>query len=190
MARICSGYWINQVSWKVLKDETVFEHAPFLRIRREQVEVRPGQVIDDFYKIDLRPFALVIPFLENGNVLVIRQYKHGPGAEMLGFPAGYIDPGEPPEQAATRELMEETGLQTGPLIPMGGYVDNGNQGGSTGHYFAALNCRKVAPPAPGDLEDFSYEELSPDQIEAAIKNGGFSVIHHVAAWGLWRMYRP
>jgi ADP-ribose pyrophosphatase len=178
------------MAWKVLKDETVFEHAPFLRIRKEQVEVRPGQIIDDFYKIDLRPFALIIPFLENGKVLVIRQYKHGPGAEMLGFPAGYVDPGEPADQAATRELMEETGLDVGQLIPMGAYVDNGNQTGSTGHYFAALNCRRVAAPAPGDLEDFAYEEMTPAQIDDAMKAGQFSVIHHVAAWGLWGMHKP
>ncbi|MBA84721.1 MAG: NUDIX hydrolase [Rhodobacteraceae bacterium] len=178
------------MSWKILKDETVFEHAPFLRIRKEQVEVRPGQIIDDFYKIDLRPFALIIPFLENGKVLVIRQYKHGPGAEMLGFPAGYVDPGEPADLTATRELMEETGLQTGQLIPMGAYVDNGNQTGSTGHYFAATGCRRVADPAPGDLEDFAYEEMTPAEINVAMKAGQFSVIHHVAAWGLWGLYRP
>jgi len=176
--------------WKVLKDETVFERAPFLRIRCEQIEVRPGQIINDFYKIDLRPFALIIPFLDNGKVLVIRQYKHGPGAEMLGFPAGYVDPGEAAAVAARRELLEETGLEVGRLHPMGGYVDNGNQGGSTGHYFAALACQRVADPAPGDLEDFAYEELTPDEITAAMKAGEFSVIHHVAAWGLWLMHKP
>ena len=176
------------MTWKILKSTTVFEHAPFMRVRREQIEVRPGQIVDDFYQIDLRPFSLVVPFLKNGNVLVIRQYKHGPKAEMLGFPAGYIDPDEPAAEAAKRELMEETGLAFGKLIPMGGFVDNGNQGGSTGHYFAALDCERVAAPAPGDLEEFSYEELSPEQIDAAMKSGEFSVIHHVAAWGLWLMH--
>ena len=176
------------MTWKVLKDETIFEHEPFLRIRKEQIEVRPGQIVDDFYQIDLRPFALVIPFLDNGNVLVIRQYKHGPKSEMLGFPAGYIDPDEQPAVAAERELMEETGLRVGELISMGGYVDNGNQGGSTGHYFAAMNCARICDPAPGDLEEFSYQELSPEDITAAMKTGEFSVIHHVAAWGLWLMH--
>jgi ADP-ribose pyrophosphatase len=175
------------MQWKVLKTETVFEHTPFLRIRKEQIEVRPGQIVDDFYQIDLRPFSLIVPFLRNGKVLVIRQYKHGPKSEMLGFPAGYVDPGEAPAKAAERELMEETGLRVGRLVSMGGYVDNGNQGGGTGHYFAAFDCDFVKPPAPGDLEEFAYEELTPHEINSAMQSGEFSVIHHVAAWGLWLM---
>lgn len=174
--------------WKVLEDKTVFERAPFLRIRQERVELRPGRVIDDFYKVDLPDFALVIPFLENGKVQLIRQYKHGPGREVLGFPAGYVDPGEDPATAARRELLEETGLEPGVLTAMGSFVDNGNQGCATGHYFFAETCRQVAAPDPGDLEDFAYLELTPAEIDAEMRAGAFGVIHHIAAWGLWRLH--
>ena len=121
-------------------------------------------------------------------MVIIREYRVPLDGYEYGFPAGLVDNGESLEQAARRELMEETGLRVGELISMGGYVDNGNQGGSTGHYFAAMNCARICDPAPGDLEEFSYQELSPEDITAAMKTGEFSVIHHVAAWGLWLMH--
>lgn len=172
------------MGWKVLDSQTVLDRPPFLRVRQERVEVRPGQVIDDFYQVDLVEFAMVIPVLETGRVLVIRQYKHGPRREILGFPAGLIDPGEPPETAARRELLEETGLEAPVLKSLGAFVNDGNQGCGGGHYFQATGCRRVAVPDPGDLEDFTYLEMTPAEITDAIRQGHFAVIHHAAAWGL------
>ena len=176
------------MAWKTLSSTTLFERAPYLKVRQETIELRPGEVIDDFYQVDLRPFVLVVPVLEDGRFQLIEQYKHGPRREVLGFPAGYIDPGEPPEQAARRELLEETGLKPARLVPLGSYVDNGNQKGCTGHYFAALECCQVQAPDPGDLEDFHYLTLSDKEVDAALAHGRFGIIHHVAGWGLYQSF--
>lgn len=175
------------MSWKVLATETVLSRAPWVEVTRETVEVRPGQVIDDFYQVRLMDFAMVIPFLEDGTVLLVEQYKHGARRSVLTFPAGHVDPGEAAEPAARRELMEETGLEPGTLTSLGSRVDNSNQRVCTGHFFVATGCRQVAAPAPGDLEDFTYVTLTPAEIDAAMRDGRFGVIHHVAAWGLWRL---
>ncbi|MDO6732128.1 NUDIX hydrolase [Marinovum sp. 2_MG-2023] len=176
------------MTWKTLATETLLSRAPWVEVTREVVEIRPGQVIDDFYQVRLMDFAMVIPFLEDGRVLLVEQYKHGPRKSILTFPAGHVDPGETGEPAAKRELMEETGLEAGELISLGARVDNSNQRVCTGHFFAALNCRQVAAPAPGDLEDFAYITLSPAEIDDAMRDGRFGVIHHVAAWGLWKLH--
>ena len=52
--------------WKTLSSETLFTRPPFLDITQERVELRPSEVIEDFYQIRLMDFALVIPFLEDG----------------------------------------------------------------------------------------------------------------------------
>ncbi len=176
------------MTWKTLSTQSLLRRPPFVDVLQEQVEVRPGQVIDDFYKIRLMDFALVIPFLEDGRVEMIRQYKHGPAREVLGFPAGHVDPGEDPATAAQRELLEETGLETEELVHLGSFVDHGNQRVCQGHYFVARVCRRVAEPNPGDLEDFAYEALTPAQIETEILSGHVGVMHHVAAWGLWKIH--
>jgi len=53
--------------------------------------------------------AVILPVLEGGGILFVRQYREGAGAEMLELPAGMIGRGEDPLTCAERELREETG---------------------------------------------------------------------------------
>ena len=172
--------------WSVLQETEVFSRPPYVSVVQQAVRTGRGQRIDDFYQVRLRSFALVVPVLETGQVQVIRQYKHGPGKVGLGFAAGFLDPDEAPLACAKREMLEEMGLHAAEITPLGTYVDNGNQRGSTGHYFLARGCTHVAAPAPGDLEDFEYLSLSVKDVDNALRDGQFAVIHHVAAWGLAR----
>src|SRR5689334_7853602 len=54
---------------------------------------------------------MIVPLLDDGSVVVERQYRHPMARVMLEFPAGKIDPGEPPLSCAIRELAEETGYR-------------------------------------------------------------------------------
>lgn len=176
--------------WKVLSCDTLLTRAPFVQVTQERVQLRAGQIVEDYYQVALMDFALVIPFLTDGRVRMIRQYKHGPRREVLGFPAGHLEAGEDPATAARRELLEETGLVPTELIPLGSLVDHGNQRVCVGRYYAATACRRVADPDPRDLEDFAYETLRVEEVKQAIQAGGVGVAHHVAAWGLWMMQDP
>jgi len=173
--------------WKTRAVETVFEAAPYVKVVRETVELPNGQVVDDFYQLNLRDFALVVPVMQDGRILMLRQYKHGPRDVSVSFPAGMVDAGEDPEAGARRELMEETGVQAGELISLGSFVDNGNQRGCRGHYFLATGCKKVAEPASGDLEDMQEEMWTVQALDEALRRQEMSIIHHVAAWGMARM---
>ena len=53
--------------------------------------------------------AVIIPVLDNGDLVFERQYRYPLGKVMLELPAGKIDPGEEPLETAMRELREETG---------------------------------------------------------------------------------
>lgn len=53
--------------------------------------------------------VLVVPVLEENTLILIREYVAGMDRYELSFPKGVIDPGETPEQAADREIMEEIG---------------------------------------------------------------------------------
>jgi ADP-ribose pyrophosphatase len=60
----------------------------------------------------------VLPVHDDGRVVLISQYRYGVGAAVLEVPAGRLEPGERPEQAARRELEEEVGLRAGELTPL------------------------------------------------------------------------
>jgi ADP-ribose pyrophosphatase len=63
--------------------------------------------------------AAVVPLLEDGSVLLVRQYRYATGGWLLEIPAGKLDPGESPESCAIRETEEETGYRPGELQPLG-----------------------------------------------------------------------
>lgn len=174
--------------WKTLSRLLAFDAAPFVQVFREEVEVAPGLVISDFWQVELRSFAVVVPVLPDGRVMTMTGYRHGPQRMCLSFPGGFLDEGEDAAQAALRELAEETGLAPARLIALGDFVDNGNQRGGHGHYFLAVGCE----PAPGRLDDAteaaSLAAMSVQDIDAALDRGAFGVIHHVAGWCLARRH--
>jgi ADP-ribose pyrophosphatase len=56
--------------------------------------------------------AVIVPFLENDNLVMIRQYRYPLRKVLLEFPAGHIENGDDAAKAAERELLEETGYMT------------------------------------------------------------------------------
>lgn len=63
--------------------------------------------------------AAALPVLENGDVVLVRQYRHATGEWLLEVPAGKVKAGETPELVARRELEEETGLCAKRMEPLG-----------------------------------------------------------------------
>jgi ADP-ribose pyrophosphatase len=62
----------------------------------------------------------VVPIDSDGNVVMVRQYRHAAGRVLLEIPAGTINPGEDPDLCAGRELQEEAGYKPGKLQKIGG----------------------------------------------------------------------
>lgn len=117
-------------------------------------------------------------------VLCLRQYKHGPRRVSLTLPAGHVEPGEDPEAAARRELLEETGYAAPDWRRLGSFSNAGNQGCGECHVFAAFGARPVQPPSPGDLEEMRLELLSRRALRAALGNGDIAIIGSALAAAL------
>ena len=62
-----------------------------------------------FNRIDVCDTAIVIPLFKDGSLLMVENYRHGVGTDLLELPGGFINEDEVPLGAARRELIEETG---------------------------------------------------------------------------------
>ena len=94
--------------WKLLDSEFLV-NAPWLKVAKEKCELPNGKVIDDFYTLWQPDWVLILARTKEGKWVMTEQYRHGTGKIALEFPAGIIDKGETPEEAAVRELQEECG---------------------------------------------------------------------------------
>ena len=132
----------------------LFSH-PRIVISEQSVRLPDGRLITDYLQIEVSEHVVIIVRSSDGRFLLLRQYKHGPRAVGLTFPAGHIEPGEKPLWAARRELHEETGLRAAFWRYFGRFVINGNQGAGAAHLFLAESVVLSGEPAPdaaGDLE--------------------------------------
>lgn len=97
----------HQLAETLLTSQQVFKGG-FLEVRRDTVALPNGKSSTREYVV--HPGAcVVIPLLDNGDVVLEKQFRYPVGREMIEFPAGKLDPNEDPLICALRELREETG---------------------------------------------------------------------------------
>ena len=89
------------------------------RFTVEQHEVRDRNGAARLYdKIVLPGAAVALPVLDDGRIVLIRNYRFVVEETLLELPAGMLDEGESPMECARRELMEETGFRAGQVTPL------------------------------------------------------------------------
>lgn len=111
----------------------------------------------------------VIPVTEDGKILLIQDEQPGrPPITVL--PAGRLEPGETPDAAAKRELLEETGYETDDLKLLWAHQPVMKLDWAV-YFFLARNCRKVAEPQNDPGEKITLLPVTFDDLVERAKNG-------------------
>ena len=109
-------------------DSTLMYDGGFIRVHKDSVRLPDGRVSSREY-INHPGAVAVLALLDNGNLVMERQYRYAPQREFFELPAGKIDHGEDILRCAQRELLEETGYVASEWIhlatawPCIGYAD-------------------------------------------------------------------
>jgi len=101
---------------RVLSSKTVYK-GKVVTIKVEKV-IEPGGVKATRELVCHSGSVVVLPHLADGRLLLVRQYRHAAGRSLWELVAGGIEQGETPNEAARRELTEETGYCTSHLTPL------------------------------------------------------------------------
>lgn len=99
----------DSLAEKILATDTVYKGS-FLELHKDSVKTPDGTLTTREY-LHHPGAAMIIPMLEDGRVILERQYRHPLRKTFLEFPAGKLNPGESPLNCAQRELTEETGYR-------------------------------------------------------------------------------
>jgi 8-oxo-dGTP pyrophosphatase MutT (NUDIX family) len=155
----------------------------YLSLYAERVQTARGTILDPFYVLGESDWACAVPILPDGRVVLVEQYRHGVQGLTLELPAGDIDAGETPAQAAARELREETGYEaSGDAVVLGAWWPEPSRNRSRGHAFA-FQVHDSAGVTDFDAgEDIRVIVATVAEVDDAIASNRFVHAVHVAAW--------
>jgi ADP-ribose pyrophosphatase len=120
--------------------------------------------------VDHADAVTIVPVDGDGNVVLVRQYRHPLGMDLLELPAGGIEEGEEPVAAAQRELREETGLAAGKLVALGGFYSAPGFLTEYLHLFLATDLTE-SPLAPDPDEFVEVVRIPIPELKAMISRG-------------------
>ncbi|MDE6491078.1 MAG: NUDIX hydrolase [Muribaculaceae bacterium] len=149
--------------WEVLKSDYLFRQ-PWLTVRRDHVRLPTGTEIPDYYVLEYPTWVNITAITPEGQMLLVRQYRHG--LQWTGYElcAGVVDPGETPIEAARRELLEETGYAGGQWTELTVLSPNPTSCTNLCHCFVAEGVTKVAEPSQEATEDITSHLFSPAEV--------------------------
>ena len=104
---------------EILHSSRLFD-GPLFDIERDRIRDLDGsEIVRDVVRHPGGAGAL--PLFPDGQIALVRQYRHPARRELLEIPAGRIEPGESPEWCARREVEQEIGFQVGRIVPLASF---------------------------------------------------------------------
>lgn len=172
--------------WKVLKSENILHIGPWLNVRQETVQLPSGAEIPTWFVLEFPDWINVIAITDDGQIIMEDQYRHGLGVTHFEIPAGVIDPGETPLQAAQRELSEETGYEGGEWSLFMTLSPNPTNHNNLSYTFLAKGVHKVREPHQEKTEDIHVHLMSPADVRELLEKG--DIIQALHAAPLWKFF--
>jgi ADP-ribose pyrophosphatase len=170
-------------SWKYLSSREIADFR-VLRVRQDRYLFQPTHKEADFVVCDSTDWAMVIPITTDGQVVLIRQYRHGVRQVVLEIPGGLLEPDESPERAAVRELREETGYECQSIRVLNRLLPNPSTNNATLHIAVAEGCRPIARQTLDALEQIEVVLRPLAEIPAMIASGELCHAQVIAAFTL------
>jgi ADP-ribose pyrophosphatase len=179
-----SGEPASRTDWVVESSTSILRREPWIEVFEEHIRLPDGRRVDDFYTVRLPDFVTVAPLTDDGHLVMVRHYRHGPRRVTYSLPSGFIESDESPADAATRELMEETGYAAETWSSLGRYVVDGNRRCGIEHVFVATGARRVADPASHDLAKTAVELMTTEDAIENLWRGDISELPSAAGLAL------
>jgi ADP-ribose pyrophosphatase len=148
--------------WKTLSTREIYKNK-WMRLREDVAELPNGHTT--IYGVcEFGECVGILPFVDYQNVLMVRQYRYvHQENHRWEMPTGGIRPGETPEQAVQRELMEEGGFRANNLMWVSSYYPSKSVCHETAHLFIGRGL-VIADALPDDTEFFERAILPFDEV--------------------------
>jgi len=128
-----------------------------------------------------KPDSVIVVAVDGSEIVVVRQTRAGANGVTLELPGGSLDPSEPPEEGASRELLEECGLAAGAWRKLGSFWAAPDYATEYVHAFEATELAHIGRASPTEDE----EDLEVDRLPLRGVIGELSDANSLGALALW-----
>jgi 8-oxo-dGTP pyrophosphatase MutT (NUDIX family) len=163
-----------------LRSSSIVVDSPYLRLRKDEIELPDGAIIPEYFVRESRGFSIVFAVTNDERVVLVRQYRYPCDRLLLEFPAGSIDPDETPEACARRELLEETGYSCERLDPFPPLFSETVRSDARMFGFLALGARPTHAQRLDAGEVLEVETVALADLPALLRDGSIEAASCVA----------
>ena len=165
--------------WKILKSEYMYRETWFT-VRKDTCETVEGKIISPYYVYEFPTWVTILPITEEGEVIMVKQYRHGIEEIILEIPGGCVDDTDNNlEEAAGRELIEETGYDYSSMKYLGKISPNPSTNTNWMHMFVARGCKRVQELKLDHNEEIEVELISLEELKQLIRSNKIVQSMHV-----------
>ena len=149
--------------WEILDSEYLIKR-PWLTARKDKVRLPDGRVNPEHYVLEYPDWVNVIAITDEGQFVMVEQYRHGLQDYYIELVAGVAEEGETMLEAARRELLEESGYGGGEWQLLCVIAQNPSTCNNYTHCFLAKGVKRVAGQHLDATEDVAVRLLTREEV--------------------------
>ncbi len=155
--------------WRTLGRNYLYRN-PWCAFRVDEV-LLPGGTTIEYGVLESGGFVAVVAITGDGKVVLVRQWRQPLDAFTLELPSGGVDAGEDPEEAAERELLEETGYRAEGLVRLASIHTSTGRTTEVCHLFTCRAVWDPGGPRPEPTEFIQVIELPLEEASERVSGG-------------------
>jgi 8-oxo-dGTP pyrophosphatase MutT (NUDIX family) len=155
--------------WKKLSSQYISKHIYFTA-RKDVCEMPNGTIVDPYFVVEMPESVCAMALTENGEVILVKQYRHPIEEAILELPGGFVDKGETAETAVARELQEETGYRFSSFYYLGRVAANPGVLNNFTTLYLATGGKKIAEQQLDYNEEIEIKLFSLEEVRKMLMN--------------------
>ena len=172
--------------WKDLESKKLLSKGTWMNLRQEKVQLPSGAIVPEWFVLEFPEWINIIAITKDGDFVMEDQYRHALGETHYELPAGVVDEGETPLEAAKRELTEETGYGGGEWSLFMTTSPNPTNHTNRSYTFLAVGVEKLSEQHQEETEDINVDIFTREEVKQLLEAG--EIIQALHAAPLWKYF--